>query len=263
MSDNSNPIRLDTTDAVAVIEVDNPPVNAMSKRVMAGLKEALDGLDLDDGIRAVVIVGAGRKAFLAGAQIEEFTELMADEEALAASTKHTRALFDRLAGMNKPTIAALQASAMGGGLEIALACDFIIADPDAKLGFPEVKLGVIAGGGGTQRLPRRIGVGPAKDLLLRGRIVRAEEALALGLVNEVSVAGEALSAAKALAEELASLPAVAVRATKRSIDRGLDDTLAGGLDGETEELLHVMKSEDFREGIDAYLERRKPQFKHR
>lgn len=204
-------------DSIGLIAVDNPPVNAMSNAVITALKESVDQIGADPEAKALVLVGKGEKAFLAGAQIEEFREFMADPESLAARLEVSRALFDGLADMDKPTVAAIQASAAGGGLELALACDFIVADPAAKLGLPEVKLGVIAGGGGTQRLPRRIGVGAAKDLLLRGQMIDAEKGYRLGLVNEVSEPGKALDAAFALAREVAAPDPRSIAAVKRGI----------------------------------------------
>ena len=159
-------------------------------------------------------------------------------------------------------MAAVQAAAVGGGLELALSCDLIVADERARLGVPEVGLGLIPGAGGTQRLPRRIGAARAAELVLRGRLLKAAEAERIGLVNEAVPVGTALDRALELAAELASRPAVAVQAAKRAMRIGSELPLSEGLDVEHTEFLATLASADAREGVDAFLNRRRPQFVH-
>lgn len=250
-------------EGVALVTVDNPPVNAMGDATLRGLERAIDQIEGNSSIRAVVLTGAGEKAFMAGADIAEFQERLADLNAIAKHVEWTGALFARWANLPIPVIAAVQASAVGGGLEVALLCDLIVADPKARFGLPEVKLGLIPGAGGTQRLPRRIGTAVAKDLLFTGRLINAEEALRLGLVNSVSNPGEALAAALALARRIASLPRVAVNAIKEAVDDPGRTELADGIRRESELFMQAFASADFQEGFRAFLEKREPRFTHR
>jgi enoyl-CoA hydratase/carnithine racemase len=256
-------VRIDVEEAVAVVTVDNPPVNAMGDATLRGLDEAVKRIAGDMAIRAVVVTGAGEKAFMAGADIAEFEEVLADPRAFRAHTEWTGEMFARWATVPQPVVAAVQASAVGGGLEFALLCDLVVADPRARFGLPEVRLGLIPGAGGTQRLPRRIGALPAKDLLLTGRLVGADEALRLGLVNSVSEPGQALAEARALAARIAALPRVAVAAVKQAVDGRAQAELAEGLEAERRLVAEAFASDDFREGARAFLEKRKPQFTHR
>ena len=181
---------------------------------------------------------------------------------IAYHTALTRRLFDTISALRQPVVAAVQAAAVGGGLELALSCDLIVADERARLGVPEVGLGLIPGAGGTQRLPRRVGPARAAELVLRGRLLKASEAEQIGLVNEAAAEGNALVRALELASELASRPAVAVQAAKRAMRIGLELPLSEALDAEHTEFLATLASADAREGVDAFLNRRRPQFVH-
>jgi enoyl-CoA hydratase/carnithine racemase len=261
--DHFGPVSVTQADGVATVLVDSPPVNAMGEAVLQGLRAAAEVVSAAArDVRAVVLTGGGSKAFMAGADISEFSDLAADPDGMRRHSVAARATFDAWQALPHPLIAAVQASAVGGGLEIALVCDLIVADPTARFGLPEVKLGLIPGGGGTLRLPDRIGVAAAKELLLLGSVVDAERAATLGLINRVSAPGQALFEARALAERIAALPWVAVSSVKRAVDGGLD-VLTGRLNREREIFLETATSADFTEGFTAFLEKRKPHYTHR
>lgn len=260
MAEQFGPVSVAVSDGVATVTVDKPPVNAMGREVLAGLGAAAERVGPAHEVRAVVLTGTGRAAFMAGADIGEFQALRAEPGAMDRHSRMARAVFDAWQALPQPVIAAVQASAVGGGLEIALLCDLIVADPAARFGLPEVKLGLIPGGGGTQRLPARIGTAAAKELLFLGSLIDAPRAHALGLVNQVSEPGRALAAALAIAARIAALPRVAVTCAKRAVNGAVP---AAALDREREIFLETFSSEDFTEGFAAFLEKRKPVFTHR
>lgn len=259
ISESHGPVHLSIRDGVATALVDSPPVNAMGRKVLAGLESAARRIAEDEGVRAVVLTGAGNKAFMAGADIAEFEEIQSKPHGMEEHSAWAGSVLAAWAALPQPVIAAVQASAVGGGLEIALTCDIIIADPSAKLGLPEVKLGLIPGGGGTQRLPRRIGLTLAKELMFLGSVIDAERAAQIGLVNHVSAPGMAVAEATAMAKKIAALPRVAVQALKQATSEDLADRLAI----ERDLFLKTSRSEDFREGFSAFVEKRAPRFTHR
>lgn len=262
MSDSSqSPIIVAIAHGVATVTIDSPPVNAMGVAVLNGLTNAARNVIDDADVRAIVITGIGAKAFLAGADISEFAELRARPTGMQEHAELARGMFEAWRQLPHPLIAAVQASAVGGGLEFALACDLIIADETALFGLPEVKLGLIPGGGGTQRLPARIGSSAAKELMLLGSLIDADRALALGLVNRVVPHGEVLSTAQRMATEIAALPWIAITAIKRAVDSAGAE-VAAGLAREREIFLEVARSNDFAEGFSAFLEKRRPRFSH-
>jgi enoyl-CoA hydratase/carnithine racemase len=254
----SEAVRVAREGAVAVVTVDNPPVNALADHVIEALDAAAVELAGDGDVRAVVLTGTGEKAFLAGADLEEFAARLESGDGIEEHASATRRALGRWETLPQPVVAAVQAHAMGGGLEVALVCDLVVADPAALFGAPEVRLGLMPGAGATQRLPRRIGPGPARAMILLGATIDAAEAQRLGLVHAVSEPGAALAQARSLADELAALPAVAARAIKRAIASDLD----AGLDLERELFLEVFGSADAREGVAAFRERRPPRFGH-
>jgi enoyl-CoA hydratase len=248
---------------VATITVDNPPVNALDDPTLIGLREAAEEAGARDDVRAVVLTGAGEKAFLAGADLRTLSHALGphgDASLMDAHVGLTGPAFAALTGIAAPVIAAVQANAVGGGLEFALCCDLIVADPRAKFGLPEVTLGLMPGGGGTQRLARRVGGGLALELILGGRVIDAARALEIGLVN--AVAADAPAEARTLAERLARLPAVAVQSAKRAVRSRLDAGIEQGLALERELFLAVARTADAAEGATAFLEKRRPQFSH-
>jgi len=235
-------------DGVAVLRLDNPKVNALSSTLLAQLEAAAIALT-EDPPGAVVVTG-GDRIFAAGADISEFG---GPDEARVVGGGFVRAL-DAVASIPRCVVAAISGFALGGGCELALACDMRIASERAKLGQPEILLGIIPGGGGTQRLARLVGPAKAKDMILTGRQVGAEEALRIGLVDEV-VAPEALhDRAYALAAELAQGALVAQGLAKRAIDRGLQSSLPAGVDLEQELFAQVFATEDARIGVASFLE---------
>ncbi|WP_052336416.1 enoyl-CoA hydratase/isomerase family protein [Nocardioides alkalitolerans] len=252
------PVSLDVVDGVATVVVDSPPVNAMGRAVLQGLEEVAHAVAGDEGVRVVVLTGGGTKAFMAGADIAEFDELRAAPGGMDAHSAWAGGVLAAWAALPQPIIAAVQASAVGGGLEIALTTDLILTEPTAKFGLPEVKLGLIPGGGGTQRLPRRTGTAAALKLMLLGSVVKADRALELGIVDEVVEPGQVLAEAQALAVRIAAMPRVAVQALKRCVD----PALGAALDEERRIFLQVAAADDFREGVAAFTEKRAPRFTH-
>lgn len=248
---------------VAHLELVNPPLNLVTRELLEDLGEALATLATSSAgdVRAVVVTGRGERAFCAGSHVGEFESQRgtAGRERLELEERVSRSLAD----LPMPTIAAIEGNALGGGLELALCCDLRIASSRARLGLPEVRLAVTPGSGGTQRLPRIIGSARAKELILTGRIISADEAARIGLVNEVVPAGEARARADVVAEEIAARGPLAVREAKRLIDAALDLDLAAGLAAELEASERIFASEDMLEGANAFLGKRDPQYRGR
>jgi enoyl-CoA hydratase len=246
---------------VAHLELVNPPLNLVTRELTEQLREALAQLANADDVRAVVVSGRGERAFCAGSHIGEFEGLrgrVAEGKLLLE-----KLVYRRLAELPMPTIAAIEGDALGGGLELALCCDLRVASSRAKLGMPEVRLAVLPGSGGTQRLPRVVGSARAKELILTGRIITADEAERIGLVNQVVPAGEALPAADAVAEEIAARGPLAVREAKRLIDAALDVDLDAGLAAELDASERIFASEDMLEGAAAFFAKREPKYRGR
>lgn len=252
-------VRVERSGAHAVVTIDHPKANAISAAVIEQLTAALDQLEADPAVRAVVLTGAGPRFFAAGADIKEFPQRVLQGRAASGGMP----LATRLAESPKPSIAAVNGIAFGGGCELAMACDMRIAARSASFGQPEVNLGIIPGWGGTQRLPRLIGVGRALPLLLLGEAIDADTAFSCGLVSQVVDNAELMTAAAALAERLAAQPPLAVAAIKRCINEGMDQPLADALKVEQREFVAIFESEDAREGVTAYLEKRTPNWSGR
>jgi enoyl-CoA hydratase len=252
-------IRLEKRPPLAVITLDRPKVlNALNARTLAELDAILDDLLVDSAIRAILITGAGNRAFAAGADIGELAPLTAEEG--RAFSLRGQAVLRKLETLGKPVIACIQGFALGGGCELAMACTLRLAAESARLGQPEVKLGIICGYGGTQRLPRLVGRGAALKLLLTGAIVDAQEALRIGLVDEVVPATQLMERAEALALEIVANAPLAVAETIRTVDHGLDLRLDDALDREAAAFGHLCGSADKNEGTEAFLGKRKPRW---
>ncbi len=236
-------------DGVVLLELRNPPLNALSRALLAELATAADALGKDPSLKSVVITGAG-KAFAAGADIDEF----GDQSTARDIGGHFRRAFDAVAAIPRPVIAALHGVALGGGLELALACDLRIAADTARVGQPEILLGIVPGAGATQRLPRLVGPARAKELIWSGRQVKAEEALVIGLVDRVVPADELRERAIEWAAVFASGAVVAMGLAKRAIDAGLDGELGTGLDLEAETFVDVFGTEDAAIGVQSFRE---------
>lgn len=254
-------LRLELRAPLAVITLDRPKVlNALNAATFADLDAALTTIAADASIRVILLTGAGGRAFAAGADISELSEAASAEQGTAFSQRGQE-VFRKLETLGKPVLACIQGFALGGGCELAMACTLRIAADDARLGQPEVKLGVIPGYGGTQRLPRLIGRGAALKLLLTGEIISAQEALRIGLVDEVVPTVELMQRAEALAANLATQAPLAVADTLRVVDEGLDMPLDAALHLESEHFGRLCATQDKAEGTKAFLEKRAPSWK--
>jgi len=244
-------VRLEAEGGVGTIRLDRPPMNALNAQVQDELQEAAREATGRADVRAVVIYG-GEKVFAAGADIKEM--VAADYAAMVERAAPLQAAFDALARIPKPTVAAVTGYALGGGCELALTADFRVCGDNAKLGQPEILLGIIPGAGGTQRLPRLIGPARAKDLVYSGRFVGADEALAIGLVDKVVPPDDVYSAAVEMVGRYVDGAALALRAAKAAIDGGLDGDLASGLRLETQLFTGLFATEDRTIGMTSFIE---------
>jgi enoyl-CoA hydratase/carnithine racemase len=236
-------------DGVATLRLNRPPLNPLSEATLVELASAARALAVDGGVKAVVVCGSD-KALAAGADIEEF----GDQDDARRIEDAFRAAFDAVAAIPRPVIAAIRGFALGGGLELALACDLRVASEKVRLGQPEILLGIIPGAGGTQRLPRLVGPARAKELVWSGRQVRADEALAIGLVDRVVPDDDVESNALEWAATFAGGAVAAMGLAKRAIDRGLDGSLAAGLDLEADAFVEVFATDDAAVGVRSFLE---------
>ena len=243
---------------IVTIKINRPPVNALSKAVHDDLSALLDQIRVDSSVRVVILTGGGDRAFVAGADIREINEL--DGVQAEAWVQDWHHLFIGLERMAQPVIAAINGVALGGGCELAMACDIRIAAEHASFGQPEINLGIIPGFGGTQRLPRIIGRGRALEMLMTGDAIDAAEALRIGLVNQVVSSEELMDTARNKASQIASKGAVALKLIKECVNDGLDQSLEEGLALEAGRFGAACATQDKVEGITAFLEKRKPTF---
>jgi enoyl-CoA hydratase len=245
---------------VAVVTIDHPPVNALSAPLLEELEAELVALDGDDEVRAIVLKGAGERAFVAGADISEFPSLREAGLQEGGSARGIQKLGARMDAARTPFIAAIHGFCLGGGLELAMCCDIRVASEDAQLGQPEIKLGLIPGGGGTQRLPRLVGLGRALLLNLTGDFVDARTAYEWGLVEKVVLRDELLETAMGIARAIAARSPVAVGVLRELARTTRDLSLGEGLRREADGFRRCLASEDGAEGVAAFLEKREPQF---
>ena len=253
-------ILFEKKNAIAYLTVNRPKVlNALNMGTMEELRAAFTDIRNDAGIRVAILTGAGEKAFIAGADIVE----LAKNNAVQAKeyTHRGQSVLDLIENLGKPVIACLNGFALGGGCEIAMACTMRLASENAKLGQPEVKLGIIPGYGGTQRLPRLVGKGMAMQLVLTGEVITAQEALRIGLVNEVTASAELIPRAEAIAQKIIANAPLAVQYTMEAVNRGMEMPLAEGLYLEAVLFGVACATEDKQEGTSAFLEKRPAQFK--
>lgn len=234
-------------------------MNSLNEETITELLEVFSKLSEDPEVGVVILTGAGEKAFVAGADISELRQW--DAKTGEERSRRGHQLMKLIEGSSKVVIAAVNGFALGGGCEIAMACDIRLASENAKLGQPEVNLGVIPGYGGTQRLPRLVGKGKAKELIFTGDIIDAREAHRIGLVEQVYPQAELLPKARELAKKILSRGPLAVLAAKRCIDEGLETDLASGCEKEIAEFGKIFSTEDKNEGTGAFLEKRKPEFR--
>ncbi|HEY9759442.1 MAG TPA: enoyl-CoA hydratase-related protein [Oculatellaceae cyanobacterium] len=241
---------------IGVVTLNRPKVlNALNHELMDELVSALESFEKDDKVRAIVLTGSER-AFAAGADIKE----MSEESAISILLKNRFATWDKIRTMKKPIIAAVSGFALGGGCELAMNCDIIIASESAQFGQPEINLGVIPGAGGTQRLTRVVGKYKAMEMILTGRPITAHEALAMGLVNKVVPVELFLEEAKAMAKEIAKKSPIAVRLAKEAVLKTFDMSISEGLEFERKNFYMLFASEDQKEGMKAFLEKRQASF---
>ncbi|MFC1595647.1 enoyl-CoA hydratase/isomerase family protein [Gemmatimonadota bacterium] len=255
-----NTLIYEQTEGIGLLTINRPgKMNAISTELTTELSALLDEIEADEAMRVLIITGQGEKAFVAGADIEELVDR--DARTGRKVTRERQELFARLENLTIPTIAAINGYALGGGLELALACSLRICSENAQFGAPEVKLGIIPGDGGTQRLPRLVGTGRAMEMILTGDFIDAGQAHRIGLVNHVYAPDEMLDKAKELARTIASRPPLAVQYAKQAVNRSMEGDTAGGY--ALESYLHALccTTDDKKEGVAAFLEKRKGTFK--
>ncbi len=241
----------------AVVQFNRPEVlNALNMKLMEELVDALESLDKDEHVRCIILTG-NEKAFAAGADIKE----MADASAVEMLTRDQFARWDRIRKIKTPIIAAVSGFALGGGCELMMSCDIVIASETARIGQPEINIGVMPGAGGTQRLTRAVGKVKAMEMVLTGSMINAQEALQWGLINKVVPVEYYFEEAKALAASIASKPPVAVRLAKEAVLKSFDTTIEGGLEFERKNFYLLFSSEDQKEGMKAFADKRKPEWK--
>jgi len=247
-------------DNIGILTINRPDkLNAISNELTSELSKLLDDIEKDEGLRVLIITGKGDKAFVAGADIKELVDRDARQGRKVSQKRQE--IFSHIENLQIPVIAAVNGYALGGGLELALACSIRICSDKAQFGAPEVKLGIIPGDGGTQRLPRLIGLGRAMELILTGDFIDAQEAFRIGLVNKVFPLEELMEKAMELAQKIASRPPLAVSYAKEAVNRSQEGDTASGF--ALESYLHALSctTEDKKEGVSAFLEKRKGKFK--
>ena len=259
---NLENVLYETKGPIACVTLNRPKVlNALNHKTWEELRAAFEDAQQDPAVRGVILTGAGDKAFIAGADIRELAQVTAVEAEI--SSRYGQAVLDLIENLGKPVIAAVNGFALGGGCETAMACTIRIASESAKFGQPEVTLGLVPGGGGTQRLPRLLGKGRALQLILSGDIISAQEAYRIGLVNEVVPAAELIQRAEAILKKIFSNAPIAVRFSLEAVNKGLEESQDGGLHLEASLFGICAATDDKKEGTTAFLEKRAPQFQGR
>ncbi len=253
---NYESIKLTVDGKIATVTINRPEsLNALNAQVFNDLDSAFNFLDKEQSVRCIIVTGSGEKSFVAGADIKEFSAY-SDEEARALS-KRGHSVFEKIENLSKPVIAAVNGFALGGGLELALSCHIRYASDHAKLGLPEVTLGLIPGYGGTQRLPQLVGKGLANEMIFSAKMISAERAKSIGLVNEVFSAEELLSKAKELAEQIAKNSPLGVAQAIKAVNASFS---SNGMQTEIDAFGALFAGGDFKEGVSAFIEKRKPIF---
>lgn len=253
---NYENIKLNTEGKTAIITINRPEsLNALNAGVFTDLDNIFDELENNDRIRCVIITGSGEKSFVAGADIKEFSSHNADEAKQLSKRGHS--VFNKIENSCKPVIAAVNGFALGGGLELAMACHIRYASENAKLGLPEVTLGLIPGYGGTQRLPKLVGKGIANEMIFTAKMISADRAKVIGLVNEVFPIEELLIKAKELAEQISKNSPQGIAKAIKAVNASENEN---GMEKESEYFGELFAKEDFKEGVSAFIEKRKPVF---
>lgn len=252
-------INCSVSEGIALVEINRPEaLNALNPEVLSTLHDTMEELDKTQGVKVIILTGSGEKAFVAGADISAMQSM--DSAQAKEFAKFGHRTMNKIASMKAFTIAAINGFALGGGCELALSCDIRVASTKARLGIPEVTLGVIPGFGGTQRLPRLVGLGMAKELLATGRQVKAEEAVSIGLVNAVKEPEELLPYCREMAEKIVANSSSAISYGKRAMDAGVEISLDKALELEIDLFGETFTTPDQKEGMTAFVEKRKPDF---
>lgn len=249
-------------NGIAVMTLDNPPLNVMSRQVQKEIQAIIEEIKHDDEVVCVVLHSAGDKAFMAGADIKEFPTMIGNPE-MRPQVMEIHNMLNDLDNLPKPTIVVLDGLTFGGGCELALTFDIRIAEEHATIGFPEVKLGLFPGGGGTQRLPRIVGEAKAKEMMYTGEPISVNNATGIGLVNQVVPTGDGLKTAMDLAAQIATKSLQALSRIKQAVDEGLEVSLSEGVEREATLFTEVFQTEDVKEGVEAFIGKRRPDFKHK
>jgi enoyl-CoA hydratase len=258
MSTSRKYVHVKVEDNIAVVTLNRPPVNALNAQLQAELSDVLEEIQIIKDAGIVIITSGSKKAFMAGADIKMFSE-MGSEEALKMS-ESTQSVFNMIQSVEKVVIAAVSGLALGGGCELALACDMRVADETAVFGFPEVGLSLFPGAGGTQRLSRLVGTGKAKELILTGDPISATEAKDIGLIERLASENDAVTEARKIAKRILLRGPVAVAKAKEAIDKGINLPIKEGLKMEARLFSELFRTMDCKEGINAFIEKRKPKF---
>jgi len=256
-------VKLEVDDGVAIVRLDNPPLNLFTRQLTEELGRVLAAIETDNDIRCVVVSGTGSRAFSAGSDMREFPHLMEQGTVVEEKLALENEVFDRLANLPQPTIAAILGVALGGGAELTLCCDYRIMSESSRTGFPEIRLGTVPGSGGLARLPRLINPAAAIALLLDGNAIDAGRAYEIGLVNEVVEPSRCMEVAIARAHEWASRPGVAARAIKQAVLQTTREQVRTEIAASLEVSRAIFATADMREGVSAFMEKRSPLFKHR
>lgn len=259
MADYQN-LKVGVQDRIAVIAIDHPPANAFDQRTLDELGAAIDDATGNPDVKAIIVTGAGQFAFVAGADIKEIKALEGNQDAIRAYMQKGQTLFNKIEASPKPVIAAINAVALGGGLELALACHMRVAGDKARFGLPEINLGIMPGWGGTQRLQRVVGKSKAIEMILTGDILNAQEAYRINLVNKVVPATAVVKEAMGLAKKITEKGGVAIAKALEAINAGSDLPLAEGLAIELDGITGLAMTNDAREGILAFIEKRRANF---
>lgn len=256
---NYNNIIVEAEENIAVLTINRPnQLNALNSETIAELGAAFKALEIDNNIKAIIITGSGEKAFVAGADIKEFYQFDIPQ-GKELSKKGHQTLFDLVENLSTPVIGAVNGFALGGGLELAMSCHFRLASDNAKLGLPEVTLGVIPGYGGTQRLAHLVGKGRAMEMIMTAKMITADDALNYGLVNQVTAQEELMAACKKIALKIVKNSPIAIAGAIRAVNAGYTDGV-NGFETEIEEFGKCFGTEDFKEGTTAFIEKRKAKF---
>jgi len=255
-------VSVEKKEGVATITVDRPPLNVLSKQVFKELGDMFASLEHDQEVVAVVFTTAGEKAFVAGADIKEFPEMIGNKD-MKKSVMEGHDVLNRIDAFPKPTIVVLDGLTLGGGCELALAFDIRIAEEQASIGLPEIKLGIFPGGGGTQRLPRLVGEAKAKEMMYTGESVSAAEAKNIGLVNQVTATGEGITEAMKMAGKMSGYSLEPLSRIKKAVNQGMELNFNEAIELEADLFEEVFHTEDVKEGLKAFVEKRKPTFLHK